>query len=143
MFARPAAVRTVPPVEAQFGAHVRDVAFCGRGYEHALAGEGSLRFRRVFSEKRFERGNTVGVKLSPEGRLVLGSSDAGRVGAGRVGAGRVGAGRVGAGGESAGQDSAGRDGAGTDGGADGSGSVVGRDVRPAPEGGQGEYARQQ
>ena len=78
MFVRPSAVRIVAPEEAQFMAHVRDVAFCGRGYEHALAGEGPLLFTRVFSEKRWERGRAVGVRLSPEGCLVLGSNDSGR-----------------------------------------------------------------
>jgi iron(III) transport system ATP-binding protein len=72
MFVRPAAVRIVPPAEAQFVAQVRDVAFCGRGYEHALAADGPLLFTRVFSEKRWERGSAVGVRLSPEGCLVLG-----------------------------------------------------------------------
>jgi TOBE domain len=72
MFVRPAAVRIVAPAEAQFMARVRDVAFCGRGYEHALAGDGPLLVTRVFSEKRWERGTAVGVRLSPEGCLVLG-----------------------------------------------------------------------
>jgi TOBE domain len=72
MFVRPVAVRIVAPEEAQFMAQVRDVAFCGRGYEHALAGDGQLLFTRVFSEKRWDRGSAVGVRLSPEGCLVLG-----------------------------------------------------------------------
>jgi iron(III) transport system ATP-binding protein len=80
MFVRPSAVRIVAPEEAQFMAHVRDVAFCGRGYEHALAGEGPLLFTRVFSEKRWERGRAVGVRLTPEGCLVLGNNDSGRGG---------------------------------------------------------------
>jgi iron(III) transport system ATP-binding protein len=75
MFVRPAAVRIVAPPEAQFMALVRDVAFCGRGYEHALAAEGPLLFTRVFSEKRWERGSAVGVRLSPEGCLVLSAPD--------------------------------------------------------------------
>ncbi len=73
MFVRPSAVRIVAPEAAQFMATVRDVAFCGRGYEHALAGDGPLLFTRVFSEKRWERGRAVGVRLSPEGCLVLGN----------------------------------------------------------------------
>ncbi len=78
MFVRPAAVRIVAPEDAQFMAQVRDVAFCGRGYEHALAGDGQLLFTRVFSEKRWDRGSAVGVRLSPEGCLVLGGEgDAG------------------------------------------------------------------
>ena len=52
-------------------AQVRDVAFAGRGYEHALSADGPLLFTRAFSEHRWERGTTVGIKLSPEGCLVL------------------------------------------------------------------------
>ena len=52
-------------------AQVRDVAFAGRGYERALSGAGPLLFTRAFSEHRWERGTTVGIKLSPEGCLVL------------------------------------------------------------------------
>jgi hypothetical protein len=71
MFVRPAAVRLVGPTEAQFMAQVRDVAFAGRGYEHALVADGPLLLTRVFSERRFERGTSVGVSLSPQGCLVL------------------------------------------------------------------------
>ena len=70
MFVRPSAVRIVGPHEAQLMARVRDVAFCGRGYEHALDSDGTL-LTRVFSERRWERGSAVGVRLSPEGCLVL------------------------------------------------------------------------
>jgi TOBE domain len=73
LFVRPSAVHIVPPEQAQFFAHVRDVAFCGRGHEHALAGDASLLFTRVFSETRWDRGSAVGVRLSPEGCLVLGA----------------------------------------------------------------------
>ncbi len=75
MFVRPAAVRIVAPAEAQLMAQVRDVAFCGRGYEHALAADGPLLFTRVFSETRWERGSAVGVRLSSEGCLVLGGPE--------------------------------------------------------------------
>lgn len=61
--------------DAQLMAQVRDVAFCGRGYERALACEGPLLFTRVCSERRWERGSTVGVALNPEGCLVLGGDD--------------------------------------------------------------------
>ncbi len=71
MFVRPSAVHIVSPVGAPVVAEVRDVAFAGRGYEHALSAEGPLLFTRAFSEHRWERGATVGVKLSPEGCLVL------------------------------------------------------------------------
>jgi hypothetical protein len=52
-------------------ARVRDVAFAGRGYEHALEAEGPLFFTRVFSLQRWPRGSTVGVQLAPDGCLVL------------------------------------------------------------------------
>ena len=94
MFVRPSAVRIVAPEEAQFMADVRDVAFCGRGYEHALAGEGSLLFTRVFSEKRWERGLPVGVQLSPEGCLVLGNEAATGTGGADHTSGSLGAGDV-------------------------------------------------
>jgi iron(III) transport system ATP-binding protein len=81
MFVRPSAVQIVAPEEAQFMAHVRDVAFCGRGYEHALGGEGPLLFTRVFSETRWERGRSVGVRLNPDGCLVLGEEGAAADGA--------------------------------------------------------------
>ena len=42
MFVRPSAVHIVAPHEAQLMARVRDVAFCGRGYEHALDNDGTL-----------------------------------------------------------------------------------------------------
>ncbi len=71
MFVRPSAVHIVSPAGAPVLARVRDVAFAGRGYEHALSADGPLLFTRTFSEHRWERGSTVGVKLSPEGCLVL------------------------------------------------------------------------
>ena len=45
------------------------------GTERALACEGPLLFTRVCSERRWERGSTVGVALNPEGCLVLGGDD--------------------------------------------------------------------
>ena len=61
MLVRPSAVRIVAPEEAQFMAHVRDVAFCGRGYEQALAGEGPLLFTGSF---RKSVGNVAGPSAS-------------------------------------------------------------------------------
>jgi ABC-type Fe3+/spermidine/putrescine transport system ATPase subunit len=71
MFVRHSAVRINEGADAQLKAHVRDVAFAGRGYEHALAAPGPLLFTKAFSERRWERGTTVGVSLNPEGCLVL------------------------------------------------------------------------
>jgi hypothetical protein len=56
-------------------AQVRDVAFAGRGYEHALAAEGPILFTRIFSDQRWERGSSVGMRLSPDGCLVLPADD--------------------------------------------------------------------
>ena len=75
MFVRPSAVRITGPNRAALMARVRDVAFCGRGYEHALVAEGNILFTRVFSGSRWERGSRVGIMLNPEGCLVLGSGD--------------------------------------------------------------------
>ena len=71
MFVRPSAVQIVGAGDAHVMARVRDVAFAGRGYEHALEGDGPLLFTRVFSLERWPRGSTVGVRLAPEGCLVL------------------------------------------------------------------------
>jgi iron(III) transport system ATP-binding protein len=71
MFVRPSAVQIVHPGEGQLLARVRDVAFAGRGYEHALVAGGDLFFTKVFSERRWPRSATVGVRLAPEGCLVL------------------------------------------------------------------------
>jgi iron(III) transport system ATP-binding protein len=75
MFVRPSAVRIVGPTDAQLMAQVRDVAFAGRGYEHALAAEGPILFTRIFSDQRWERGSPVGMRLSPDGCLVLPAGD--------------------------------------------------------------------
>jgi len=75
MFVRPSAVHIVAPSDAQFMARVRDVAFAGRGYEHALATEGPILFTRIFSDQRWERGSAVGMRLSPDGCLVLPADD--------------------------------------------------------------------
>jgi hypothetical protein len=80
----PPAVRIVAPDDAHLTALVRDVAFCGRGYEHALAGDGTVLLTRVFSERRWERGSLVGVELSPEGCLVLGGEEPAPAPAGSV-----------------------------------------------------------
>jgi ABC-type Fe3+/spermidine/putrescine transport system ATPase subunit len=71
MFVRHSAVHIVAPPDAQLMAQVRDVAFAGRGYEHALAADGPLLFTRTFCEQRWPRGASVGVRLNPEGCLVL------------------------------------------------------------------------
>jgi ABC-type Fe3+/spermidine/putrescine transport system ATPase subunit len=71
LFVRPSAVRLVAAGDGDLNASVRDVAFAGRGYEHALAAEGDMLLTRVFCEQRWERRGNVGVNLSAEGCLVL------------------------------------------------------------------------
>ena len=75
MFVRPSAVQVVEPASAQLTAQVRDVAFAGRGYEHALAADGGLLFTRVFCQQRWPRGSVVGLRLQPEGCLALPAGD--------------------------------------------------------------------
>ena len=46
---------------------VADVAFRGRGYEHAIDIAGHGRLTGVFAATRAERGETVGLRLEPAG----------------------------------------------------------------------------
>ena len=46
---------------------VSDVAFRGRGYEHAVDIDGSTRLTGVFARARVARGETVGLRLNPSG----------------------------------------------------------------------------
>ncbi len=46
---------------------VTDVAFRGRGYEHAIDVNGSTRLTGVFADARAARGETVGLRLDPAG----------------------------------------------------------------------------
>jgi ABC-type Fe3+/spermidine/putrescine transport system ATPase subunit len=46
---------------------VTDVAFRGRGYEHAVDVDGSTRLTGVFARTRVARGETVGLRLNPAG----------------------------------------------------------------------------
>jgi len=56
---------------------VADVAFRGRGYEHAIDIAGHGRLTGVFAPIRAERGETVGVRLDPAGcHLFAASQDA-------------------------------------------------------------------
>ena len=72
LFIRPSAVRIVPPSpDAHLQAEVLDVAFCGRGYEHALEVVGAGVLTRVHSEQRWPRGAAAGVMLDPAGCLIL------------------------------------------------------------------------
>lgn len=72
LFIRPSAAQIVAPSpQAHLQAEVLDVAFSGRGYEHALAVSGAGVLTRVFSEQRWSRGAAAGVVLDPAGCLLL------------------------------------------------------------------------
>jgi iron(III) transport system ATP-binding protein len=66
---RPTGVRLVSGLsdEHHLTGVVADVAFRGRGYEHAVDLPGSGRLTGVFAETRAARGEPVGLRLEPDG----------------------------------------------------------------------------
>ena len=70
---RPTAVRLCPTDtgEHHLLGHVADVAFRGRGYEHAVELSGGAQINSIFSEVRFGRGQAVGLRLEAAGCLVF------------------------------------------------------------------------
>jgi ABC-type Fe3+/spermidine/putrescine transport system ATPase subunit len=70
---RPAAVRLCPTDtgEHHLLGHVADVAFRGRGYEHAVELSDGTQINSIFSEVRFERAERVGLRLETAGCLVF------------------------------------------------------------------------
>jgi iron(III) transport system ATP-binding protein len=78
LFIRPTGVQLVG---AHNGDHhlagtVADVAFRGRGYEHAIDIAGHGRLTGVFAPVRAERGETVGLRLDPAGCHVFAAENA-------------------------------------------------------------------
>ena len=59
---------------------VADVAFRGRGYEHAIDIPGHGRLTSVFSDTRAERGEHVGLRLDPRGCHLFSAGPGGRPG---------------------------------------------------------------
>jgi len=55
---------------------VADVAFRGRGYEHAIDIAGYGRLTGIFAPARSERGETVGLRLNPTGCYVFSTTEA-------------------------------------------------------------------
>jgi iron(III) transport system ATP-binding protein len=55
---------------------VADVAFRGRGYEHAIDIPGHGRLTGIFAPARSERGETVGLRLDPAGCYVFPATEA-------------------------------------------------------------------
>jgi iron(III) transport system ATP-binding protein len=70
---RPTAVRLCPTDtgEHHLLGHVADVAFRGRGYEHAVELSNGTQINSIFSELRFERAERVGLRLETAGCLVF------------------------------------------------------------------------
>jgi iron(III) transport system ATP-binding protein len=69
LMVRPTGVRLVGTHtgEHHLAGTVADVAFRGRGYEHAIDLPGCGRLTGVFASVRASRGETVGLRLEPEG----------------------------------------------------------------------------
>ncbi len=69
LLVRPTAVRITGAGDGDhhLAGTVADVAFRGRGYEHAIDVAASTRFTGVFAPSRAERGTAVGLRLDPAG----------------------------------------------------------------------------
>ncbi|HTX27181.1 MAG TPA: ABC transporter ATP-binding protein [Streptosporangiaceae bacterium] len=69
MMIRPTGVRLIQDGSAEYhlSGRVSDVAFRGRGYEHAIDLDGSTRLTGVFAGFRVARGEIVGLRLDPAG----------------------------------------------------------------------------
>ena len=62
--------------EQHLAGTVLDVAFRGRGYEHAIDIPGHGRLTGIFAPARSERGETVGLRLDASGCYVFGAGEA-------------------------------------------------------------------
>lgn len=78
---RPTAVRLSPTDgdDHHLVGTVADVAFRGRGYEHAVVLDCGTQINSIFSDVRIERGRSVGLRLETAGCLVFSSGSAGVV----------------------------------------------------------------
>jgi len=70
---RPTAVRicAIDTGEHHLLGQVADVAFRGRGYEHAVELAEGTQINSIFSESRFSRGQSVGLRLEASGCLIF------------------------------------------------------------------------
>jgi iron(III) transport system ATP-binding protein len=77
LMVRPTGVRLCPPDsgEHHLTGVVADVAFRGRGYEHAIDVAGQARLTGVFAAARAARGTAVGLRFDPEGCHVFTAPD--------------------------------------------------------------------
>lgn len=76
LLVRPAAVqlRAAADGTAALPATVRDAAFVGRGYEHVVDLPDGARLTGIFAERRFARGEYVGVQLDPRQCIAFGET---------------------------------------------------------------------
>jgi iron(III) transport system ATP-binding protein len=80
LFIRPSGAHIVATdPDMHLRAEILDVAFCGRGYEHAMSVPGGPTLTRVFSEHRWERGTQVGVLLDPSACFLLAADEPGPI----------------------------------------------------------------
>ncbi|HWD25050.1 MAG TPA: ABC transporter ATP-binding protein [Acidimicrobiales bacterium] len=77
LMVRPTGVRLCPADTGEHHLHalVADVAFRGRGYEHAVDLSNGNRINSIFSELRVERGCRVGLRLETAGCLLFPADD--------------------------------------------------------------------
>jgi iron(III) transport system ATP-binding protein len=75
---RPTALALCGPHDSEhhLAGTVADVAFRGRGYEHAIDIAGYGRLTGIFAPARSERGETVGLRLNPAGCYVFSTTEA-------------------------------------------------------------------
>jgi len=72
LFIRPSAVTLRDAAIGEgITAIVEDSAFIGRGYEHVVLIDETLRFTKIFSRTRFGRGSVVGVEIDSNGVYVM------------------------------------------------------------------------
>jgi ABC-type Fe3+/spermidine/putrescine transport system ATPase subunit len=68
---RPGAVSICGPADGHLRGHITDVAFRGRDYELAVDLQGGGRLTGIHSERRMDRGASVGLSLDPSGSVVF------------------------------------------------------------------------
>jgi len=74
---RAAALELVAPgsSECQLLGHVSDVAFRGRGYEHAVVLDNGVQLSGIFSKVRGSRHDRVGLSIDPLGAQLFDAAD--------------------------------------------------------------------
>ncbi len=73
---RPTAVRICDSeAPATLLGMIRDVAYCGRGYEYVIELGAGVELTGVFDARRLQRGERCGIELDPEGCLVFAQAE--------------------------------------------------------------------